>query len=298
MANIDAKTVNELFLQKLGNASDIEKVAQEGAAFIRMRLREAAYSRKIINPTYVTKADLQRSTQHDQLVKIIDIEPDSAATALNLRGQPTTKYVEGERFEISFYQISSPDFQKTEEELLAYEMPLTEVIERNSVKDIQAIEDEGFNVMVDAAVNAAGGNINGAYQANGTVLKRDFNRLFDVLDGNFLRADVLLMDSMMFNRLINYPSTNFGDQLATETFVNGYTYAKLFGRKLVVSNKTNLLDNRIYAFTSQEYLGKFYILNDTKFWIDKTKNLISWSAYELVGMGIGNNSACARLDLT
>jgi hypothetical protein len=48
--------------------------------------------------------------------------------------------------------ISSEDFQKTEEELLAYEMPITDVIERNSVKDIQEIEDNAFISRIDAAI--------------------------------------------------------------------------------------------------------------------------------------------------
>ena len=150
MENMNPKTVNELFVQKLD--SEHEKVAAETAAFIRTKLREVAFSRKIINPQYVTKADLQRSLQHDQLVKIIDIEPDSAAMEINLRGTPHTRYVEGKRFEISFFNISSEEFQKIEEELLAYEMPITEVIERNSVKDIQKIEDTAFMRAIDAAL--------------------------------------------------------------------------------------------------------------------------------------------------
>ena len=131
MANdqISASTVNELFVQKLNSPDGLEKVAQEGSAFIRQKLREVSFARKIINPQYVTKADLQRSVNHDGLVKIVDIEPDSKAMVVNLRGNPDFKYIMGERFEIPFFMVSSEEFQKTEEELLAYEMPLTEVIE-------------------------------------------------------------------------------------------------------------------------------------------------------------------------
>ena len=138
MANdqISASTVNELFVQKLNSPDGLEKVAQEGSAFIRQKLREVSFARKIINPQYVTKADLQRSVNHDGLVKIVDIEPDSKAMVVNLRGNPDFKYIMGERFEIQFFMVSSEEFQKTEEELLAYEMPLTEIIERNSVLDI------------------------------------------------------------------------------------------------------------------------------------------------------------------
>jgi hypothetical protein len=297
MDNLSASTLNELFVQKLNTPEGIDKVAQEGSAFVRQKLREISFARKVIQPQYVTKADLQRSVNHDGLVKIVDIEPDSKAMTVNFRGEPDFNYVEGERFEIPFFMISSEDFQKTEEELLAYEMPLTEVIEKNSVLDIQKIEDTSFLVQVDAAITTEASAQTGTYDTDGTVKKSDFKKLFDVLDGNELRAETLLMDSKMFNRLILYDDDVLGS-LTGEVVVNGYTYATLFGRKLIVSNKVSLLDGKIYAFTSQDFMGQFLILNDTKFWIEKKKNIITFAAYESVGMGIGNTKSCAKITLS
>jgi len=307
MENISASTINELFIQKLNSPEGLKKVAQEGSAFIRQKLREVSFARKIVQPEYVTKMDLQRSVNHDGMVKIVDIEPDSKAMIVNFRGNPTTNYVVGERYEIPFFFVSSEDFQKTEEELLAYDMPLTEVIEKNSVLDIHEAEDKSFISQVDAAIalEVANGNqtaITGNYVSSGTeigsVQKNDFKRLFDTLDGNKLRAEVILMDTTMFNRLFLYNASTVGDAVGSETHVNGFSYSNLFGKRLVVSNKTNLLANKIYAFTAQEFFGNFYILNDTKFWIEKKKNIITWAAYETIGMGIGNTKACAKLTLS
>tara|TARA_Y100000310_G_C20603468_1_gene774268 strand:- start:444 stop:1361 length:918 start_codon:yes stop_codon:yes gene_type:complete len=299
MSNISPHVLNELFIQKLGTQEGLDKIAMEGSAFIRNKLREVSYARKVINPEYVTKLDLQRSTLHDGLTKIVDIEPDSAAVAINLRGQAPTRYVEGERYEIPFYMISSEDFQKTEEELLAYEMPLTEVIERNSVKDIQAVEDSRFLAGIDAAITATGNTSADAATTTATLPRASFKTLFDFLDGNFLKAECMLMNTKTFNRLFLYSATTVGDQVGSEQHVNGFTYSTLFGRKLIVTNKTSgdggITDDTIYAFTAQEFLGNFYILVDTKFWVDKKKNLITWAAYETIGMGIGNTSACASV---
>ena len=308
-SNISAATINELFISKLNTPEGMEKVAQEGSAFIRQKLREVSFARKIINPQYVTKADLQRSINHDGLVKIVDIEPDSKAMVVNFRGNPDFRYVVGDRFEIPFFMVSSEEFQKTEEELLAYEMPLTEVIERNSVLDIQRIEDENFIDTIDAALTSEGTNttVSGVYadgaSETGSIPKDKIKSLFDLLDGNELRADTLLMDSTMFNRLFLYDATTVGDAVGSEMHVNGYSYATLFGRKLVVSNKkkkqdgTDLLNNKIYAFTSQDFLGQFLVLNDTKFFIEKRKNIITFAAYETIGVGIGNTKSCAVLNL-
>ena len=302
MSNLNPKVLNELFVQKLNTQEGLEKIAMEGSAFIRSKLREVSFARKIINPEYVTKLDLQRSTKHDGLTKIVDIEPDSAAVALNFRGQAPTRYLEGERYEIPFFMISSEDFQKTEEELLSYEMPLTEVIERNAVKDIQAIEDSHFISAVSGICGTAGdANHAGTFDidtsstaASGSLSRDGFRQLFNVLDGNQLKAETLLMNTPTFNRLFLYAGQGVGDQVASETHINGYTYATLFGRKLVVTNKTDLVPNdTVYAFTSQEYLGNFFILNDLKFFVEKKKNLITFSAYETLGMGIGNTNAVA-----
>jgi len=300
--NISASTINELFLQKLNSPDGLEKVAQEGSAFIRQKLREVSFARKIINPQYVTKADLQRSVNHDGMVKIVDIEPDSKAMAINFRGNADFNYVTGDRFEIPFYMISSEDFQKTEEELLAYDIPLTEIIEKNSVLDIQKVEDSKFISAAAAASTAASNDVTVGLEANGEISKPKMKALFDQLDGQELRAETILMGSTTFNRLFLYDATTVGDAVGSEVSVNGYTYSTLFGRKLVVSNKVDLLtsggNEMIYTFAGQDFLGQFCVLNDVKFWIEKKKNVISWSAYESIGMGIGNQKAIASLSLT
>ena len=232
----NAETINELFVQKLGTKDGLDKVAMQGSAFIRQKLREVSFARKIINPVYVTQADCQRSVNHDGLVKIVDIEPDSNASIINFRGKPDTSYVAGERFEIPFFGVSSDDFQKTEEELLAYEMPLTEVIEKNSVKDIQAVEDKSFidtiNSLVDATTAAANGSTpdaagtagsqwitGGLSSDDGSIDKESFTNLFNILDGSQLKADTLLMGSEMYNRLLLWQASNAGDSYGTEVTV-------------------------------------------------------------------------------
>ncbi len=302
MENLNPRTVNELFVQKLD--TEHEKVAAETAAFIRTKLREVSFARKIVNPQYVTKADLQRSVNHDQLVKIIDIEPDSSAMMINLRGNPDVRYVEGKRAEMQFFNISSEEFQKTEEELLAYEMPITEVIERNSIKDIQKIEDTAWMTGVNAAITTSGKSTTYAPTTAGTIEIGAFVKLFNLLEGsstgvNPLKTDLVLMNLADFNKFLALPATTIGSGVAGEQYINGYKYDTLLGKKLVVTNKGDLVPEKtIYAFASQEFLGKFFILNDTKFWVEKKRNLIKWSAYETISQGILNNLSCAKITLT
>jgi hypothetical protein len=304
MENVNTKALNEIFVNRLD--TELEKVAQETGQYIRTKLRENAFSRKIINPQYVTKADLQRTTQHDQLVKIVDIEPDAGAMMITLRGEPDAQYVEGNRAEISFFGISSKEFQKTEEELLAYEMPITELVERNAVKEIMKIEDTAFMTAVNAALTISSKTVNYTSTVSGTMELAMFIKLFNKLeeanvtvDANPLVVDVVLLNQADYNKLVTLPATTIGSGAASEQYINGFKYATLLGKKFVTTIKGDLVpEGSIYAFASQEFLGKFYVLNDVKFWIEKKRNLIKWSAYETLGLGIINTKSIAKLTWT
>lgn len=296
---MEDKLLTQVFMQRI--ETDNEKLASETGAYIRSKLREVSFARKILTPQYVTAAELQRSVNNDQLVKIVDIEPDSTAMTLTLRGTPTVNYVTGNRFEISFDKISSEEFQKVEIELLAYEMPITEVIERNSVKDIQKLEDTSFMTLTDAAITANPTRAITRTYASG--IQNALVDLFNVLEDNATGANPLVCSTLLMNRndwnkLSAVPATIGGSPLATEIFVNGYKYPSVMGKLVVVTNKGDLVPaGQIYAFPSQEFMGKFYILNDTKFYVSKKRDLISWSAEEVVGMAYGNTKAAAKLTL-
>lgn len=327
--SVPARVLNELFTTKLGSAEGKEKIAEYGGSFIRDRLREVSFTRKIIPPEQVTRADCQRSVNHDTLVKIVDIEPQSRALSISFRGQPTARFIRGAKAEVAFFTISSEIFQKTEQELLAYEMPITKIIEENSVKDIQEIEDREFLVNIEAAVQALQVEANGgvATPLNFTqiglgvvefsirkgelartagvndatarpVQRPDVVNLFKLLDGNRLRAERLLMTEVDWDDILQWTVEDFGDKLQSETTVDGYKYNTLMGRAYIRTIKTDLLrPGNIYVFTKPEFFGKFYVLNNTKFYIDKIANMITFQAWEDIGMGILNIAAVRKLEL-
>jgi len=254
------RMVNDLFNTRLSEPGGKEKLAQFGGAYIRDKLREVSFVRKILPPEQVTRTDCQRSTNHDTLVKIIDIEPQSRAMAITFRGQPTARFIRGERAEVAFFTISSEVFQKTEQELLAYEMPITKIIEENSVKDIQEIEDREFVLHIEAAVQALQVEANGGSAAALTALllqggtppaefsvrkgelaraaaadtatvlplqRKDIAELFKLLDGNRLRAERVLMTELDFDDILSWTVEDNGDRIQSETTVDGYKYLSL-----------------------------------------------------------------------
>jgi len=322
----------EMFNQRLDNQEGKDKLAELGGSWIRDRLREVAYSRHILPPEQVTRADCQRSVNHDTLVKIVDVEPQSRAMAITFRDQPTARFVRGPKAEIAFFTISSEKFEKTEQELLAYEMPITKIIEDNSVKDIQEIEDREFTRHIESGIQALQTEVNTvttvAYNATNIramnanaqavsvikgelalaadgvdflvrpIQRPDFVNLFKMLDNNRLRSERVLLTEGDHDDVLQWTVEDFGDRIQSETVVDGYKYNTLLGRKVVRTVKTDILrPGNVYIFTAPQFFGKFYILNNTKFYIDKIANVITWQSWEDIGMGVVNIASCRKLEL-
>lgn len=294
-SNLDAQSYNNLFIEQLDSGVNQEKLAAAGAAFVRTRIREIGFQRRILPPESVTRTDLQRSDSHDTLIKVVDIEHGSKAMAINFASEADERYLRGKRYSIPFYKIESEKFSKSEAELLAYDYPVTKVIEENSVKDIQAVEDEKFIEYSEAAINLTGKRI----VSTGTIVDRkEINSLFKMIDGDELSVGCALMSNVDFDDWCIQPATDVGDTLATEMTTEGYKYNKIMNRKLVVTNKTKIvLPGEIWAYTEPAYLGNAYILNDVKFWIKKEADMIVWKTWEYIGQGIGNIRSVAKLEL-
>jgi hypothetical protein len=327
---VPARLLNDMFAQRVATPEGREKIAQYTGTFIRDRLREVSFARKILPPEQVTRADCQVSVNHDTLVKIVWLEPKSRAMTLSFRGQPTARFIRGTKAEAAFFTISSEMFQKNEQELLAYDIPVTKIIEDNSVKDLQEIEDRELTIHVEAACQALQKEANGgtataltkttvqagtvvefairkgelarAATTNDAVVrpiqKPDLVNLFKMLDSNRLRAERVLITEGDYDDFLSWTVEDIGDKMASETLVDGYKYNTIMGRALIRTIKTDILrSGNVYCFAAPEFFGKFFILNNTKFYIDKVANMVTFQAWEDVSIAIVNVAAVRKLEL-
>ena len=109
----------------------------------------------------------------------------------------------------------------------------------------------------------------------------------------------ILLHEVDWADILAWVATDVGDDIAKEITVDGYRYQTLGGYKLVTSIKKNVVaQGDIYGFADPQFLGNFFILNQTKFWIDKEANIIRFRAWEDIGMGIGNIEGCAKVILS
>jgi len=149
----ETQMLNQGFVDRL-EAGEKVAAAASSLTYIKDHLREACFCDKIVPPTTVKRSELQRAVDHDTMTRIVDIEPDSRAMSLTFRGQPDAQYVTGKRFAITFWTISSLMFEITEQELMAYEMPVPKIIERNSLKDMMEVKDREFLSHINSCVEA------------------------------------------------------------------------------------------------------------------------------------------------
>jgi len=292
---LDAQTFNNMFIERLDTVDGLQKTAAAGAAFVRSKIREIGFARRIMPPESVTRADCQRSTDHDTLVKVVDIEHDSKAMAVNFASEADERYIQGKRYAIPFFKIESEKFGKNEAELLAYDYPVTKVIEENSVKDIQRVEDEKWIEYSEAAVSITGKRLVSGATA---VDRKELTSLFKMIDFDELDVGCILMNTVDYDDWMIQPATEIGSPLASEITTDGYKYKSILNRKLVVTNKHSIiLPGEVWAYAPPAYLGNFFILNDMKFWIKKEADLVLWKSWEYIAEGIGNIKALAKLEL-
>jgi hypothetical protein len=335
-----AEMVNSGFIERLETEGPT-KTAAAALNYIKDRLREASFADMIVPNQRVVRGDLQRSTEHDTLVKIVDIEPGSRALTLNFRGQPTAQYVTGKRYAITFWTISSLKFEIVEQELLAYEMPVTRIIEENSLKDMLEVKDREFLSHVDACIEAMqeegnggavsfntssvnGGTVVGVSKLKGSlalahtsddfqsfaIQRPDLVKIKKLLkqqvvdaSGNVVRQGrlkpaVALMTEVDTDDFDTWTLEDLGDRLQSETATDGWTYNKVVGLRIIRTIKVDILrEGNVYVFTTPEFFGRNYTLNDVKFYIDKIANRIFWQAWMDIGMGFGNIASVVKLEL-
>ena len=293
--NEEAVSFNNMFTERMDTQDGQQKTAMVGQAFIRSYLRENAFFRKVLPTETVVRTDLTRSTKHDTMVKIVDFEHPSTAAAVNFRSAGRERYLQGNRYAVPFFKIETDLFSKQEAELMAYEYQITKVIEENGIKDIMRVEDTTGLAAANGAVFNSGKFIN----SPATIVNRaQLNSLFKMIDGDLLQSALCLMTNVDFSDWTTQQATDVGSPLASDMTVNGYTSDKIMKRKLLVTNKTDLLPpGDMFAFTDPQFLGNFFILNDVKFWIKKEADKIFWKSWEYVGMGIANLRSVAKLRL-
>lgn len=280
---INVQFLNQSFIDKLDNGLTKEAgVAM--SAFVRQKLREDGFTRKIFDPSMVTAAELDRQLTEEPTI-IVEKEPDSVAVNLPFLARPEPRYFTGVRYPVTFTKVQSAEFKKSKFELATYRTDIRTVLQENSVKDLQKQEDESFyNNCV--AVAQANGNV---YTIGGGLTIPNLTTATKYLLQKQVPVARILMTHSLYMDLLKQPSTQIGSPLASALTAGEKNLDNFFGFKIITTNKNDILpDNRVIIFTAPQYLGQMYLLQDATVFLKTEADMVSFTTYEAPGIGLGN----------
>ena len=280
---INVQFLNQSFLDKLDQGMEKEAgVAM--SAFVRQKLREDGFTRKILPPTMITAAELDRQLTEEPTV-IVEKEPDSVAANLPFLAAAQPRYFTGVRYPVTFQKIQSAEFTKSKFELATYRTDIRTVLQENSVKDLQKQEDQNFynNITSVAQANSAIYNIGGGFTINNMM------QAVKYLVQKQVPVGQILMTQSMYADYIKQPATTMGSELVSQLTAGEKTLDNFYGFKILVTNKNDILpDNQIAIFTAPQYLGQSYMLQDATVFLKTEADMVSFTTYEALGTGLGN----------
>lgn len=285
--------INREFIDMSMSPEGRTKIAEKAHDVIYTRVHENSSWDKILPPKTRTVEECQIDLETDSYYSLEEIaEEVDVALMLDHTGKPTGNYIQGERFKVPFFMISSERHWKTVQEIRAYKHPITDFIERSSANEIIRKKDAYGVALTEAAITATGK----VWTAPGfnDLVRDDFVKLFNLLDGDELESKRLWMRQDDYNELLKWKSADL-DIKSGETAWNGVQTTTLLGREIVTTIKNVFPKGTIYCFTDPEYFGKHYTLEDMKFELERRFNIIQFQSQLELGCNLGNIYSASKL---
>ena len=132
---VNAQILNQAFINKLDNGM-VKEAEVAASSFVRQKLREDGFARKIFQPRLIAATDLHRQTTEEPTI-IVEKEPESIAASIPFHGRATPRYFASKRYPVTFSQITSDEFKKNKFELMTAGVDIPTILQENSVKDMQ-----------------------------------------------------------------------------------------------------------------------------------------------------------------
>jgi hypothetical protein len=305
MQNPEVKMLNESIVNGLISSQDgLRKEAQEGVNdYLRLRMREDGFARRILPPVSVTPADLDRQVDTPKPVIVKDIEPTSAgAYTVPFGTTPMDHYIAAPRYRVMFDRILSRRYNADVNNLLTWDMDIRQILNDFLLKDIMAEEDRKFMLVVDAiagtvnTVNATLGSCQ--WITVGAMNRASLSHAMKGLPSTnrHLNPAMALVNNITIWDVVALTREEIGGDLAEELFVNGFAERQIMGLKWAITIKTDLVeDSELYMFAEPKYTGDFFVLDDVTISTKHEDYFLEFFAYESVGATIQNAAAVAKV---
>jgi hypothetical protein len=302
------KQTNATLVRKIYQSPELLKEAMENSTyFIREKVRELGFARKLIEPIFVTAADLDRTVENDQPTIILEKDMEAKAYTLPFRGQGESKYWEGDKFLITFQKVESDHFNKSKFEMMNSKTDYKTLLQKRIVEEMFKTEDEtmlaAFNKVIADAENTAPGTQ--FQQVTGGLTKTNIKILIQMLSKLRMLPPAggpkpkILMNQTLKMELIELGMIEIGDSNVGKYWNEGTVgVSSLFGVPVVDTIKNDLVkDDEMYIIAPQDYFGRFFILQDHTMVIKTEADMINFWSYSSMGLGLANTKGVAKIQL-
>jgi hypothetical protein len=287
---INTQFLNQSFLDKIDQGMTKEAGAVM-SAFVRQKLREDGFTRKILKPVAITASELDRQLTEEPTI-IVEKEIDSVAANMPFLGRGALRYFTGARYPVTFQKIESDTFVKSKFELATYRTDIRTILQENSVKDLQEQEDKNFYNNADLIANSNGNVVT----TTGGFSIANLMKGVKKMTSNKLPVGCILMTHSMYADLLIQPATVVGSNKAGAFLTGEESLNNFFGYKIITTNKSDILpDNKVMIFAPEDYLGQFYSLQEPTVFLKTEADQISFRTYEAIGAGIGNTNGIVQV---
>lgn len=311
MDDAKQKMQNKVVLDSLSSADpSMRKEAQENLTdYIRVKARESGVVRNIFTPITVTPADLDIQAGFEEPAIVLEKEPDTPnAVTVPFGGSTTAREIEGDRYLVVFDTIQTLKKRKSKFLLMTYKNDLRQIITDLDLNEVLEHEDRRFFTLIDQQLGgsadtslSAAGNV-ALWQTVGGGLTPeswvDCMQIMPKADGHFVPTTVV-MNMVRAMELESWNADAMGTSWKEEVFQNGLSVQKLFGRKLIITNKRDIVgDNEIYMFAEENKLGRFCVLQDATIYPDAEGQMIEWYCLESIGCTLAQVTGVAKATLS
>ena len=275
----------------------IDKLSALSDTYLRTKLREASVIWQIQPPDTIDASAIVYGTDVDIPVKIEELEPNSAAFTMNFRGRAPYSYIRQDRYAVPFFKVASNRYRKEEIEFMASKSPLSKIIEENTMLDMQeAIDSVGFssyNDIVDYTEQKVKDTSN-------TQLSTQFLvQMAKRMVSEKRRVSVFCMSEILWMDILAWGTEEAGANWVSLKTEKGVDSDRILKWRCITTIKNDIVKaNEVWGFTEPRFLGHSYLLENSKFWINKNGSLIEMEAYLYLGLGIGNANSIVKGELS
>lgn len=299
---------NENTINGLRSQSDVlRKEAKEGVdSWLRLKIREDGFGRKIFNPINVSPSDFDRQVDTPKPVIVKDMEPSSAgAYSVPFGTTPNQAYIKAPRYRVMFDRLMTQRYYADTNELLTFDMDIRQIMYDFMLKDLMAEEDRKIIAVANTIVGTKN-TVNSALGACRYVEAGAMSRtsLVHAMKGmpasnRNLNPSTALINNITVWDVVGLDRTAAGGDLAQDMLLNGFAQRKMLGLNWAITIKKDLVPtNTMFQFTEPKYLGDFFILDDVTISTKNEDFMIEFFAYECLGATIQNIAAVTRVDFT